>query len=108
VEKLDSERKTVLYRIIQESLTNVSKHAQAHKVDIRIRKLKGWICLVIQDDGKTARTGQQVFLSRQEKRLGLLGMQERVRYVNGEFAVESEPGKGTTIRVEIPFKGNPT
>ncbi|HWP47073.1 MAG TPA: PAS domain S-box protein [Candidatus Limnocylindrales bacterium] len=103
VEKLDSERKTVLYRIIQESLTNVSKHAQAHKVNIGIRNLKGRICLVIQDDGKTARMGQQVFLSRQEKRLGLLGMQERVRYVNGEFSVESEPGKGTTIRVEIPF-----
>ncbi len=99
-EKLDSERKTVLYRVAQESLTNVAKHARASKVAISLRKLKGQIRLEIQDNGCSF----DVSLLNGNKRLGLLGMRERVRLVNGRFAINSESGKGTTVRVEIPFK----
>ncbi|MBI3876205.1 MAG: sensor histidine kinase, partial [Verrucomicrobia bacterium] len=99
-EKLDSERKTVLYRVAQESLTNVAKHARASKVMMSLRKVKGQIRLEIQDNGCSFDLNQL----NGNKRLGLLGMQERVRLVNGRFAINSECGKGTTVRVEIPFK----
>jgi len=104
IEKLDGEQKTVVYRVVQESLTNVSKHAQADKVDIDIKKAKNGICLEIWDDGKAFRVCERTSLFKGRGGLGILGMQERVEFVGGKFAMESEPGKGTTIRVEIPFK----
>ncbi len=101
VEQLGSEEKTVLYRVAQESLTNVAKHAQASEVEMNLRHLKNTICMEIKDNGKAFRVEQHC-AANGKKRLGLLGMQERVRLVNGNFAVESEVGKGTTVRVEIP------
>ncbi|HEU0038189.1 MAG TPA: ATP-binding protein, partial [Verrucomicrobiae bacterium] len=61
--------------------------------------------LQIQDDGKSFLVDRQLCVNG-KKRLGLLGMQERVRLVNGRFAIESAPGRGTTVRVEIPFKSD--
>jgi signal transduction histidine kinase len=104
-EKLDDAQKTTLYRVVQESLTNVAKHAQATQVDFVIRKLPDRICLTITDNGKSFRRpsgppnpGQQ--------RLGLLGMQERVRLINGQLDILPRPGKGTTLQLAIPVDGN--
>ncbi|HEY2329656.1 MAG TPA: histidine kinase [Verrucomicrobiae bacterium] len=104
-EKLAENQKTVIYRVVQESLTNVSKHARASRVDMTIRKFKDGVCIEITDDGKSFKAGL-LNPGKSKGRLGLLGMQERVRLVNGQFAVKPQPGKGTTVRVVIPF--NPT
>lgn len=102
-EKLEDDQKTVVFRITQECLTNVSKHAQASQVDVVIRKFKDGICMEVVDDGKSF-TADSMNFARSKGRLGLLGMQERVRLVNGQFMVKPQPGKGTTVRVVIPFR----
>jgi len=102
-EQLNSEQKTVLFRVAQESLTNVAKHAEASRVEVLIRKLGDGIRMDVADNGKSFRDNPRQ-RAKGKKRLGLLGMQERVRLVNGTFAVKPDPGRGTTIRVVIPFK----
>ena len=101
-EQLDSTKRTVLYRVAQEALVNVAKHAQASVVNVSIQKLRGTIRLEVKDDGKSFEV-QRVLSTKGNKGLGLLGMRERVEMVGGRFAVESAPGRGTTIRAEIPF-----
>jgi len=102
-EHLSDDQRTVVYRVAQESLTNVAKHAHASRVTVRLRKLSGDLQLEIKDNGNAFEVDRQLS-SEGRKRLGLLGMRERVRLVNGRFAVKSRPGKGTTVSVEIPFK----
>jgi len=102
VEKLDNAKRTVLYRVAQEALTNVARHAQASRVDVSIRKLPGAARMEIKDNGKSFEA-QRVMQSKRNTRLGLIGMRERLEMVGGSFGVESAPGKGTTIRAQIPF-----
>lgn len=102
VEKLDHHRRTILYRVAQEALTNVARHAQASRADVSIEKLPDCLCLKIKDDGKSFQV-ERVLEGKGSKRLGVLGMRERVEMVGGRFTVESAPGQGTTVRVEIPF-----
>jgi PAS domain S-box-containing protein len=101
-ESLDSEQKTTLFRIAQESLTNVAKHARASRANISVRQDGNGICMEIADNGKSFRANP-VTAAKQKQRLGLLGMQERVRLVNGRFTIKPEPGRGTTVRVVIPL-----
>ncbi len=102
VEKMDIAKRTVLFRVAQEALTNVSRHAHASRVEVTLEKLASGMSLKINDDGKSFQV-QRVLLARGNKRLGLLGMRERVEMIGGTFGVESAPGKGTTVQVEIPF-----
>jgi signal transduction histidine kinase len=102
VEQLDAAKRTVLYRIAQESLTNVARHAKASQADVSIQKLPGGIGMNVKDDGKSFQV-DGVLPGKGSKRLGLLGMRERVEMIGGTFCVESAPGQGTTVRVEIPF-----
>lgn len=99
---LNAEQKTALFRIAQESLTNVAKHAQATEVVVTLGFSKDRIQLRIKDDGKGFAVKQRR-AAAEKKRLGLLGMQERVRLVNGHCRVQSVPGCGTTVIVEIPL-----
>ena len=99
-ENLPDGAKIVLYRVAQESLTNVAKHAQASQVTFQIRKTGPRICMVIADDGKSFRSAPDQ--AKTSQRLGLLGMQERVRLVDGQFAIHPKPGRGTTIFVSVP------
>ncbi|HEX4644324.1 MAG TPA: sensor histidine kinase, partial [Verrucomicrobiae bacterium] len=101
-EKLADEQKTVIYRVVQESLTNVSKHARASRVDMEIRKFKDGICIEITDDGQSLKA-DPLNSGKVKGRLGLLGMQERVRLVNGRFTVKAHADKGTTVRAVIPL-----
>lgn len=99
--ELSSAGRTVLYRVAQESLANISRHAKATQVKMKILKLNDAVCMEVHDNGR----GFQVKdngSSPPNKRLGLLGMSERVEMVGGIFGVESVPSKGTTVRVEIP------
>ncbi len=101
-ELLDGAKRTVLYRIAQEALINVARHAQASLVEVRVQRLRGVIRMEVKDNGKSFQV-PGVSPTGRNKGLGLLGMRERVEMVGGRFAVESAPGKGTTIRAEIPF-----
>jgi signal transduction histidine kinase len=94
--RLPSETETVLYRVVQEALTNVVKHAQAEHVSVLLHSKPGRVAVVIEDDGRG-------FAEEDETEgIGLLGMRERVALVGGAVALESRPGAGTTIVVEVP------
>jgi len=102
VERLDTAKRTVLFRIAQEALNNVARHAHASRVEVSIQKLPDCICMKIKDDGKSFHV-QQVLHAKGNKHLGLLGMRERLEMIGGSFGVESAPGKGTTIQAQIPL-----
>ena len=101
VERLTSEQKTGLYRVAQESLTNVAKHAAASEVSVCIRSTHRGVTMEVKDNGKGFAVEQQ---SKNKKRLGLLGIRERVALLNGQCRIESAPRKGTTVCVQIPFR----
>jgi PAS domain S-box-containing protein len=100
--QLGNAAQTVLYRVAQEALTNAARHAEATRVDLSIRRLKSVLLMEIKDDGRSFEV-QRVLRAQGNRRLGLLGMRERVQMVGGSFAVESAPGHGTLIRAQIPF-----
>lgn len=100
--RLPPELETAVYRVAQEALTNVARHAQASRVEVSIQKLPAAVRMEIKDDGKSFQV-QRVLHPRRNNRLGLLGMRERVEMVGGSFSVESAPGKGTTVLAEIPL-----
>lgn len=104
-ESLGGEQKTVLFRVAQESLNNVAKHAHASRVTLVIRKLGPDICMEVKDNGRSFRE-TPILPAGNKWRLGFVGMQERVRLVNGIFAVKPQLGKGTTVRVLIPSSRN--
>lgn len=102
VEKMNGDKRTVLYRVAQEALTNVARHAQASRAEVKIEKVDGCICMRIKDDGKGFEK-ERVLSARRGQRLGLLGMRERLDMVGGKFTVTSRPGKGTTVLAQVPL-----
>jgi two-component system sensor histidine kinase DegS len=102
VEALGSAKRTVLFRVAQEALTNVARHSQATQVRISITEISGAIRMEISDNGKSFQV-DKILSAKNHKRLGLVGMRERVEMVGGSLTIESAPGKGTTVRAEIPF-----
>ena len=102
VERLSSHRRTVLYRVAQSALTNIAQHAHATEVKVSITKVRHIACLEIHDNGKSFNV-ERVLFAKRYKRLGLIGTRERVEMIGGTFSVESSPGKGTTIRAQIPY-----
>jgi signal transduction histidine kinase len=95
-ERLPTDIETVLYRLVQEALTNVVKHAHAERVSIVLQRDKRAVTAVIEDDGRGLSDG------RGEEGLGLVGIRERVALVNGRFRIESSANAGTTLLVEVP------
>ena len=102
IELLNNATRTVFYRVAQEALTNVARHAQASRVEVNFEKLPNAVCLKIKDNGKSFQA-QRVMHSKRNTRLGLIGMRERLEMVGGSFNIESAPGKGTTVRAQIPL-----
>jgi signal transduction histidine kinase len=102
IDKLDAAGRTALFRVAQEALTNVARHAHASRVEVNIQKLPGCICMKIKDDGKSFNV-EHALHANGGKHLGLLGMRERLEMVGGKFVVESSPAKGTTIQAQIPL-----
>jgi len=103
-EALGEDEKITLFRVAQESLTNVAKHAHAHTVQVTISRNRGKLRMDVCDDGQSF-DPQNFDQAAKKHRLGLLGMQERVRLVNGIFTLLARPGKGTQIRVALPCQG---
>ena len=97
-ERLPSEAETALYRIVQEALTNVARHAQAKSVSILIEKHGDTVRAIIEDDG----IGFNIRAEQGERHLGLLGMRERAELLNGKLMIESEFQRGTSVFIEIP------
>lgn len=102
VNRLDTDKRTVLYRVAQEALTNVSRHAEASRVETTIQRLPKAVLMRIKDNGRAFDVNRALHPGKGES-MGLLGMRERVEMVGGTFTVESAPGKGTTIQAQIPF-----
>lgn len=94
--RLGRDTEIALYRIVQEALTNVSRHARARLVTLTVRAAGRDLAITLQDDG----CGMQV--PAQPVSFGLLGMHERARALGGRFAIDSTPGAGTTLRVTLP------
>jgi PAS domain S-box-containing protein len=108
LEKLDTAQRTALFRVAQEALTNVARHANATHVFIKLRKTSTGTEIKICDNGKSFKV-KDVLIVPGGKHLGLLGMRERMEMVGGRLAIESFQGKGTTICAQIPFlKKSPT
>ncbi len=97
--RLPLDLETALYRIAQETLTNVLRHAQATSVDVLVQRHGERITLLIEDNG----VGFNVASASQNNRLGLLGARERCEMLGGTLVIESNPGTGTTIVAEIPY-----
>lgn len=101
IESLDSLQRTTLYRIAQEALTNVQKHARADAVTVAIEVHTGAIHLAVSDNGKAFDVARLLGMKRR-KGLGIIGMRERAEMVGATFTIESVPDQGTTVRVELP------
>ena len=97
-ERLPSEVETTVYRIVQEALTNVAKHADAARVSVVVRRDERGVVTLVEDDGKGFDT------DRASAGLGLVGMRERVALVGGRITVEAVPGAGTTLVAEVPVR----
>jgi PAS domain S-box-containing protein len=95
---IDGERATALFRIFQETLTNVARHANASEVNVRLADEDGNLVLEVHDNGKGVSEEQLSVASS----LGILGMRERALLLGGEFTIAGALGAGTTVRVRIP------
>ncbi|MDP5254116.1 MULTISPECIES: cache domain-containing protein [unclassified Vibrio] len=100
--KLSSEVATTLYRIAQESLTNIEKHAHADLVTVILQQMGAMMQLIIRDNGR----GFDVSSAMRKSGIGLRNMRERVEFIGGEIEIESEPGFGTEITVLLTLEGN--
>ncbi len=96
---LDENKSTALFRIFQESLTNIARHSNASRVSVNLLKSKQNVVLEIKDNG-IGITKDQI---KDVKSLGILGMKERALVLGGEISIEGFPAKGTLIKAEIPF-----
>jgi signal transduction histidine kinase len=95
------ERATALFRILQEALTNVVRHAKATRVEVSLSMEAGRVRLVVDDNGR----GVPAAAVTNPRSLGLLGMRDRAVLIGGEVSVAGRPGAGTTVTVELPLAG---
>jgi PAS domain S-box-containing protein len=97
--ELDDERATAVFRILQESLTNVARHAQASQVEVNLDKTDHEVLLSVHDNGQ----GFSTATPRKRGSFGLMGLRERAQLLGGSVEIDSAPGEGTTIEVRIPL-----
>jgi two-component system, chemotaxis family, CheB/CheR fusion protein len=102
--RLVPETEVNLYRIVQEALNNVLKHAKASKVDVLLEFNRRQVSLIVEDNGIGFDPKAKSKITRKGKGLGLVGMRERANLLGGNLEVESAPGKGTTIIVRVPMR----
>ena len=100
VRSLPPEAETSVYRIVQEALTNVVRHADARHVSVVVTRKNASVSVVIEDDGK----GFEPERAAEGGGVGLLGMRERVQLLDGTLSVESSPGAGTTLVLDLPVR----
>ena len=94
---------TTVYRVVQEAMTNVVRHAHATRVSVLVERHDGYVLAIIEDDG----VGFDPEEAMHRSRLGLFGMQERAETYGGSFTIESSAGSGTTVFLKLPCLGGP-
>ncbi|MBI2333337.1 MAG: HAMP domain-containing protein [Chloroflexi bacterium] len=99
-ERLPGDVETAIYRIVQEALTNIVRHAQAHSASIMVERRGDIVRAIVEDDG----VGFNSKTNHGERHLGLLGMRERAELLNGTLTIESAVERGTSIFIEIPIQ----
>jgi signal transduction histidine kinase len=102
--KIPSNTEINLYRLIQEAIWNIKKHAQATKVTIKLVASFPNIILRIEDDGQGFNVKERLTAASKEKRMGLRSMEERVSLLNGKMKIQSRPKEGTKVFIEVPYK----
>jgi len=102
--RLDFDTDINLYRLVQEGLMNIQKHADARHVSIRLVASYPNIILRIEDDGKGFDVKERLVTALNEKRMGLRSMEERVSLLEGKIRIQSRPGKGTKVLIEVPYE----
>lgn len=107
-QRLSGDLETALFRIVQEALTNIMKHAEARNVSISLAEKEDRWVAVVEDDGKGFPVQKILKTDPKERGLGLFGMEERANLVGGELDIYSQPGRGTRLRVRIPKAGRST
>lgn len=105
--RLPTQTELMLFRIVQEALRNIEKHSSASLVAVEIDFGAEKIKLTVRDNGQGFKPADNLGDLTHDGRLGLAGMEERARLLGGDFRIESEPGKGTTVIVEVPASGLP-
>ena len=95
---------TALYRIAQEALTNVIQHAGAQRVSLLLEARAGAVIAIVEDDGSGFEADRLIHGTADERWLGLAGMRERANLLGGKLTIESVPGEGTTVFVEVPLE----
>jgi signal transduction histidine kinase len=106
-QRLPAEVELTLYRVAQEALTNAVRHGQATRIHVLLQRSPGSVLATIQDNGSGFDATDWQKRCLEGNHLGLLGIEERVTLLRGEFCVESAPGKGTTVYAEIPIPPPP-
>jgi len=101
--RFSREAELILFRIVQEALRNIGRYSHASKAEVLIKFGKGKTTVIIEDDGIGFQLPDKVSDLSRSGKLGLVGMQERVRLLGGSLEVKSEPGKGTTVIAEAPI-----
>jgi len=96
---VDAEDTTALFRILQETLTNVARHASATRVEVSLDEEQGYVRLRVQDNGRGIAQSE----ANGSKSFGLLGMRERVNLRSGDFSIQGTPGRGTTVVIRLPL-----
>ncbi|MFI5009768.1 MAG: sensor histidine kinase [Solirubrobacterales bacterium] len=110
-ERLDAELESTVYRVVQEALTNVSRHAKATQAVVSVRSDEGAIRVAVTDDGQGLPANGAPLGPRGDGLqggFGLSGMRERAELVGGELELSPAPGQGTTVRLTVPLAGRPT
>jgi signal transduction histidine kinase len=97
---MDHQREIILFRVLQECLQNVLKHSEAKNLDINFTYADNVLSIQIKDDGK----GFLVQPAKGSHGLGLMNINNRIQLMNGQIAVESSPGTGTSIYIQIPIE----
>ena len=92
---LAADRQLVVYRVAQEALSNAARHSDARRIDVRLRRRDSGVELEVSDDGSG------FAFAESEQGLGIAGMRERALLIGGELTIESGPGHGTTVRLQI-------
>jgi signal transduction histidine kinase len=104
--RLSPQVETTVYRVVQEALTNVARHAKAQSVSLLLEYQGDSVVCIVEDDGRGFDV-RRVLKANDKRRLGLYGMQERISLVGGKLVVESTAGVGTTVFVDIPLGAAP-
>ena len=99
-ENISKDKEALLYRIIQESLTNILRHASASEINITLKNTHKSLLLSVKDNGKGFQVEKEV---EGNYKLGLRGIRERTEFLGGNLKIQAEPEKGTTIHVNIPI-----